>query len=83
MAFNHYAKIKKILEQQPKGWYILRINQPTSAKNFKGEVISYPHYYRIYSADHQPIEFCKFQKLDKLASILGLPKEALPILKEK
>jgi hypothetical protein len=80
MAFNHYAKIKRILNDQPSGWYIVKFNQPTSAKNFKGELIHYDHYYRIYGADDQPIKFCKFQKLDKLASILNLGVESLPVV---
>ena len=49
MAFNHYAKIKRILEQEADGWYIRRIDEPTEAKNFKGETVRYDHYYRIYS----------------------------------
>lgn len=77
MAFNHYAKIKRILAGEPKGWRVARIDEPTSAKNFKGELIYYDHYYRIYRADGTPIPYCKFQKLDKLARTLGLPAEVL------
>lgn len=80
MAFNHYAKIKQILATQPSGWYIRRIDQPTSARNFRGETIDYPHYYRIYSADNQPIKYCKFQKLDKLASVLGKTAEEMIVI---
>jgi hypothetical protein len=80
MAFNHYAKIKRILHEQPDGWYIRRIDEPTEAKNFKGETIAYDHYYRIYSADGQPIKYCKFQKIDKLASVLGCDASDLPVL---
>lgn len=80
MAFNHYAKIKRILLEQPDGWYIVRINQPTEAKNFKGEVIRYDHYYRIYAASGVPIKYCKFQKLDKLASVLGRTAEELVVV---
>jgi hypothetical protein len=80
MAFNHYAKIKRILHEQPDGWYIRRIDEPTEAKNFKGETIAYDHYYRIYSADGQPIKYCKFQKIDKLASVLGRDASDLPVL---
>ena len=79
MAFNHYAKMKQILDTEPSGWYILRIDEPTSAKNFKGETIEFPHYYRIYSIDDTPIKFCKFQQIDRLAQALGVPAEALPI----
>lgn len=80
MAFNHYAKIKRILAAQPPGWFIRRINQPTSAQNFRGETIQYDHYYRIYSADGAAIKYCKFQKIDALAHILGTPVETLPVL---
>jgi hypothetical protein len=79
MAFNHYAKMKRILDQQPSGWYIMRIDQPTSAKNFRGEITQYDHYYRIYSANDEPIKYCKFQKIDKLASILNREVQDLPI----
>lgn len=80
MAFNHYAKIKRIIEDQQVGWYIKRINKPTRAQNFRGEIISYDHYYRIYSRDDQPIKYCKFQRIDKLASILGVVVEELPVV---
>jgi hypothetical protein len=79
MAFNHYAKIKRILEAEPDGWYICRIDEPTSASNFKGEIIQYDHYYRIYRTNGSQIKYCKFQKIDKLASILGVDTEELPI----
>jgi hypothetical protein len=80
MAFNHYAKIKRILSEQPSGWYIKQINTPTSAKNFKGELVRYDHYYRVYSIDGQPIKYCKFQKIDKLARTLNTTAEELPIV---
>lgn len=80
MAFNHYAKIKRILDTESPDWYIRRIDEPTSAPNFKGEVIRYDHYYRIYRADDTPIKYCKFQKIDKLAQILGTESENLPII---
>ena len=80
MAFNHYAKIKRILDQEPPGWVIKRINEPTSAKNFKGETIKFPYYYRIYSRGNAPIKYCKFQRIEQLASILKIPVEALPII---
>lgn len=80
MSFNHYAKIKRILEAEPNDWYIRRINQPTKAANFKGEVISYDHYYRIYRSDNTPIPYCKFQKLDNLAKILKTHVAALTII---
>ncbi len=80
MAFNHYAKIKRILEQQPDGWVIRRINEPTSAQNFKGETTHFTHYYRIYSHAGEPVKYCKFQQIERLADILKLPVEALPII---
>ncbi|MGB4762288.1 MAG: hypothetical protein WBP12_02925 [Candidatus Saccharimonas sp.] len=80
MAFNHYAKIKRILDEQPPGWVIHRINEPTSAQNFKGEIVHFPHYYRIYSSDGQPIKYCKFQQIERLAQALGIPAESLPVI---
>jgi len=80
MAFNHYAKLKRILDQQPAGWVIKRIDEPTKSTNFKGEVREFDHYYRIYDAADQPIKYCKFQQIERLASVLKLPVEALPIL---
>jgi hypothetical protein len=80
MAFNHYAKIRRILSEQPAGWIIRRIDDPTKAKNFKGETIRFTHYYRIYSSDGQPIKYCKFQQIELLAKALGLPVEALPVV---
>lgn len=80
MAFNHYAKMKRILADTPSGWYIKRIDKPTVAQNFKGEKAAFDHYYRIYSRDGQPIKYCKFQQIDKLAQILRVPIEELPIV---
>lgn len=80
MTFNHYAKLKRILENEPVGWYIKRIDEPTIAQNFAGDKVHYDHYYRIYRADGSLIKYCKFQKLDKLASILGTPTEELPLI---
>ncbi|MDB5181156.1 MAG: hypothetical protein JWO54_919 [Candidatus Saccharibacteria bacterium] len=80
MAFNHYAKIKRILDDQPAGWVIKRIDEPTSSLSFKGEVRQFDHYYRIYDAHEQPIKYCKFQQIERLAAVLKQPVEALPIL---
>ncbi len=80
MAFNHYAKIKRILDEQPKGWFIRKINEPTQAQNFKGEIRSFDHYYRIFDANNQPIKYCKFQQIERLAATLKIPVELLPIL---
>lgn len=82
MAFNHYAKIKRILEHQPSNWVIKKIDEPTSAKNFKGDVVKYPYYYRIYDANDMPIPYCKFQKIELLAQTLKVPVEALPIIED-
>lgn len=80
MAFNHYAKIKRILDQQPDGWIIRRIDEPTSAKNFKGETVHFAHYYRIYNTAGEPIKYCKFQQIERLAKALDVPVEALPVV---
>jgi hypothetical protein len=82
MAFNHYAKVKRILDQEPEGWFIRRIDEPTEAKNFRGETVRYDHYYRIYDRDGRQIKYCKFQKIDKLASIFGVHPEELPIVND-
>ena len=80
MPFNHYSKIKRILEHEPKGWVIKRVNKPTSAKNFKGEIVNYKYYYRIYNSRGVPIKYCKFQQIERLARILEIPVEGLPII---
>lgn len=80
MAFNHYAKIKNILENQSGNWFIKRIDEPTSAKNFKGETVKFTHYYRIYDSDGVPIKYCKFQQIKRLASVLGRSVESLPVI---
>lgn len=80
VAFNHYAKLKRILAEQPPGWYVKRIDEPTRTKNFRGEQINYEHYYRLYADDGTMIKYGKFQQLDKLASVLGVATEDLPIV---
>ena len=80
MSFNHYAKIKRILTDHGNNWVIKRIDEPTSAKNFKGETVSFPHYYRIYDSAGAPIKYCKFQQIERLAAILEVPVEALPVV---
>lgn len=80
MPFNHYAKIKRILTDQAPGWYIKYINKPTSAKTFSGEIKKYDHYYRIFDNNDNPIKYCKFQQIDKLASIMQKNIEELPIV---
>ena len=80
VAFNNYAKIKRILFEEPAGWFIKRIDQPTSAKNFSGETVKFDHYYRIYNARGEAIKYCKFQQLDLLAKVLAQPVEDLPVV---
>jgi len=80
MAFNHYAKLKRILDVEPDGWFIRRINEPTSAKSFTGETRHFDHYYRLYHAAGTQIKYGKFQQLDRLASVLGVDSSALPFI---
>lgn len=82
MPFNHYAKLKRILSQEPEGWFIVRIPRPTVAKNFKGERIQFDHYYRLCHADGTTIEYGKFQQIKRLAHALGRPVESLPIIEQ-
>lgn len=79
MAFNHYAKMKRILDGY-KNWYIVRIDEPTTSQSFNGELKKYDHYYRVYDADGQPIKFCKFQQIDRFSKAMNIPTEALPIV---
>lgn len=81
-GFNHYAKLKRILDAEPPGWYIIRIDEPTTATNFKGETVTFDHYYRLYSANGEPIKYGKFQQLARLAQALSIPEEALPVVIE-
>jgi len=83
MSFNHYAKIREILKTQAPGWYIKKINTPTKVKNFQGDTIEYPHYFRIYSKDGEQIKYCKFQQLDRLANILSISIQDFPLLSEE
>lgn len=80
MAFNHYAKIKRILQEYPNGYVIKRINRPTSAKNFRGQLVKFDHYYRIFDINGNPIKYCKFQQIERLSSILEIPVEDLPLI---
>ncbi|HMR72419.1 MAG TPA: hypothetical protein PKD68_00215 [Candidatus Saccharibacteria bacterium] len=82
VAFNHYAKIKRILAHEPEGWRIILINEPTASKNFKGELRHFDHYYRIVRANGEPIPYCKFQNIDRLAQILAVSIVELPIQSE-
>lgn len=80
MPFNHYAKIKRILKLEPDGWTIRRIDEPTSAKNFRGEIVKFAHYYRIYDANGEPLKFCKFQQIERLARMLDVSAAELPLI---
>lgn len=80
MPFNHYAKIKRILDAEQPGWVIQRVDQPTKAKNFKGETVYFDHYYRIYRVNGEPIKYCKFQQIELLSKTLQIPVESLPIV---
>ncbi|MCA9318356.1 hypothetical protein KDA06_01810 [Candidatus Saccharibacteria bacterium] len=79
MAFNHYAKLKRIIDALEPGWYIKRINRPTTAKTFRGETRFFNHYYRLYDVDGSEVKFGKFQQLDRLASVLGCDAYDLPV----
>lgn len=80
MAFNHYAKLQRIVATLSPGWYIRRIDAPTRAKNFRGDIVEYDHYYRLYAADGEIVKYGKFQHIDRLASVLGLSVGDLPVL---
>jgi hypothetical protein len=80
MAFNHYAKLKRILADQPDGWYVKRIDEPTTSQTFSGETRSFDHYYRLYAVDGTLIKYGKFQQIDRLAQALGCTVDELPIL---
>lgn len=80
MAFNHYAKLARIIAALDAGWYIVRIDEPTATKSFRGDTLRYDHYYRLFSASGEQVKYGKFQKLDMLASVLNIPVEALPIV---
>jgi hypothetical protein len=80
MPFNHYAKIKRIIDQHP-GWYVVRINEPTAAKKFNGETVLYDHYYRVYSVStNASIPYCKFQQLERFARAVQVPTESIPVI---
>lgn len=79
MPFNHYAKIKRILESTDTEWYIRRIDEATTSKNFKGETRHFDYYYRIYDANGQPIPYCKFQQIDLFAKIMNVDVQDLVV----
>ena len=79
MAFNHYEKLRRILAEEPEGWYIVRIDEPTTATSFSGEKRHFDHYYRLYSASDVQIKYGKFQQLERLSRALRLPVDMLPL----
>ena len=78
MSFNHYAKIKRILSEFDE-WYVVRIDQPTSARTFRGKTRHFEYYYRVYSAEGNPIKYCKFQQLSLFARTMNIPEENIPV----
>lgn len=81
-VFSHYTKLKRILDAELKGWYIRRIDEPTTATNFGNEKTYFDHYYRLYSVDRTQIKYGKFQQLDRLARALGIDPADLPVISE-
>jgi hypothetical protein len=79
-GFNHYARLKRILDTEPAGWYIVRIDEPTQATNFRGETTYFDHYYRLYHADGGAVRFGKFQQIDRLAHALHCEASDLPVV---
>ena len=79
-GFNHYAKLKRILEAEPAGWYIAQIDEKTTATTFRGEKRNFDHYYRLYRADGTQIKYGKFQQLDLLAQALSRDPLDLPLV---
>lgn len=79
-GFNHYAKLRRIIDTLEPGWYIMRIDEPTKSQKFNGEVVWFNHYYRIYDKYGAQVKFGKFQQLERLASALQTPVEALPVV---
>lgn len=80
MAFNHYAKLARIIATLEQGWYIQRINEPTSAKTFSGETRMFDHYYRIYTHDGVMVPYGKFQQIERLTQALKANIETLPVI---
>lgn len=76
MAFNHYAKLKRILVDYP-GWRVVQINESTTASNFKGETRTFDHYYRLVTEDGAFIKYGKFQQLDLFAKTMDIPADAI------
>ena len=78
MTFNHYAKLKHLADDNP-GWYVVRINEPTAAKNFAGDVRRFDYYYRLYSKDGRPVPYGKFQQLERFARVMNVVVEEIEV----
>ncbi len=81
--FNHYVKLKRIIEANP-NYRIILIDEPTTTKNYNGETLYYDYYYRLVDPEGNHLKYGKFQQLDKLASTLNLDVSELEkrIIKE-
>ena len=83
MPFSHYAKIKFILNAVNSEWQIRRIDEPTTAKTFKGETRNFDHYYRIYDSLGVAIPYCKFQQIELFAKVMNINVEDIIIHDEQ
>ena len=82
MAFNHYAKIARIINSLASSWIVVRIDKPTTAKKFNGGQAYYDHYYRVYDGQHRPIPYCKFQQIERFARVMQLDINEIPVVDE-
>lgn len=80
MAFNHYARLKQLIDARGDDWIVVRINQPTTATRFDGTTRTFDHYYRLCDTQRRPIKYGKFQQLDRLAHILQRDIIDLPVI---
>lgn len=80
MVFNHYAKLARIVRTLDDGWYIRRIDKPTTTLRFNGATNHYDHYYRIVDVSGIDVPYGKFQQLDKLAGVLNVDINELPLI---
>lgn len=80
MAFNHYAKLARIITTLQPGWYIRRIDEPTVTTRFNGGKNHYDYYYRLFAYDDMAVPYGKFQQIDKLADVLNCDVSELPLV---
>ena len=71
--------MKRILAEEP-GWYVVRIDKPTTSQTFKGELRTFDHYYRVYNSAGAPIKYCKFQQFDRFAQTMGMDPDAITVI---